>query len=121
MVLRILSDVFVVVGLFFAFAGVVGLLRMPDAYCRMQSSTNIATLGLYGAIIGGLLHAIGIVVEGNSELGWTFFVKIAIIGLFTILTNPIGGHSICKAAYKHGVRPDKDFVCDKYGEDEIDE
>ena len=120
MVLRVISDIFVVVGLFFAFAGVVGLLRMPDAFCRMQSSTNIATLGLYGAVIGGLLHAIGVVVEGNPALGWTQFVKIALIGLFAILTNPIAGHSICKAAYRHGVRPDKEFVCDKYGEDELD-
>ena len=120
MVLRVISDIFVVVGLFFAFAGVIGLLRMPDAFCRMQSSTNISTLGLYGAVIGGLLHAIGVVVEGNPTLGWTQFVKIALIGLFTILTNPIAGHSICKAAYRHGVRPDKEFVCDKYGEDEID-
>ena len=120
MVLRVISDIFVVVGLFFAFAGVIGLLRMPDAFCRMQSSTNISTLGLYGAVIGGLLHAIGGVVEGNPTLGWTQFVKIALIGLFTILTNPIAGHSICKAAYRHGVRPDKEFVCDKYGEDEID-
>lgn len=121
MVLRIISDVFVVIGIFFAFAGTVGLLRMPDAYCRMQSSTNIATLGLYGAVIGGLLHAVSVVVEGNPDLGWTMFIKIAVIGLFTILTNPIAGHSICKAAYRHGVKPDKDFVCDKYGEDEFDE
>ncbi len=121
MVLRIISDAFVVFGLFFAFAGVVGLLRMPDAYTRMQSSTNIVTLGLFGAVIGGLLHAVGVVVEGNPSLGWAQFVKIAIIGLFAILTNPIASHSICKAAYKHGVRPDKDFVCDKYGEDEFDE
>jgi len=121
MVLRIISDVFVAVGAFFALAGVVGLLRMPDAYTRMQSSTNIVTLGLLGAVIGGLLHAIGVVVEGNPTLGWTQFVKIAIVGFFAILTNPIAAHSICKAAYKHGVRPDKDFACDKYGEDEFDE
>ena len=121
MVLRIISDAFVVVGIFFAFAGTVGLLRMPDAFCRMQSSTNIATLGLYGAVIGGLLHAIGTVAGGNPELGWTQFVKIALIGLFSILTNPVAGHAICKAAYKHGDRPENGFVCDELGEDEIDE
>lgn len=120
MVLRYVSDAFVVIGIFFAFAGTVGLLRMPDAFCRMQSSTNISTLGLYGAVIGGLLKAISMIVDGY-QLGWTMLVKIALIGLFSILANPIGGHSIAKAAYKHGVRPEKEFVCDAYGEDEFDD
>lgn len=120
MVLRYVSDAFVVIGIFFAFAGTVGLLRMPDAFCRMQSSTNISTLGLYGAVIGGLLKAISMIVDGY-QLGWTMLVKIALIGLFSILANPIGGHSIAKAAYKHGVRPENGFVCDAYGEDEFDD
>ena len=120
MVLRYVSDAFVVIGIFFAFAGTVGLIRMPDAFCRMQSSTNISTLGLYGAVIGGLLKAISMIVDGY-QLGWTMLVKIALIGLFSILANPIGGHSIAKAAYKHGVRPEKEFVCDAYGEDEFDD
>ena len=120
MVLRYVSDAFVVIGIFFAFAGTVGLLRMPDAFCRMQSSTNISTLGLYGAVIGGLLKAISMIVDGY-QLGWTMLVKIALIGLFSILANPIAGHSIAKAAYKHGVRPEKEFVCDAYGEDEFDD
>ena len=49
--------IYVLIGisLFFAFAGVVGLLRMPDAFCRMQSSTNISTLGVLGVIIAGIL------------------------------------------------------------------
>ena len=43
MILRIVADVFIGLGCFFALAGVVGLLRMPDAFCRMQSSTNISS------------------------------------------------------------------------------
>ena len=118
-ILRYVSDAFVVLGIFFAFAGTVGLLRMPDAFCRMQSSTNIATLGLYGAVIGGLVKAVSMILEGH-ELGWTMLVKIALIGLFSILANPIGGHSIAQAAYRKGVEH-TEFVCDKYGEDEFDD
>ena len=44
--LRIVIDLFLVCGCFFALAGVVGMLRMPDPFSRMQSSTNISTLGL---------------------------------------------------------------------------
>ena len=44
--LRVIIDLFIVGGCFFAFAGAVGIVRMPDTFSRMQSSTNITTLGL---------------------------------------------------------------------------
>ena len=49
--------VLIALSVFFALAGVVGILRMPDAFCRMQSSTNIATFGVLGVILGGILYA----------------------------------------------------------------
>ncbi|MEI3062527.1 MAG: monovalent cation/H(+) antiporter subunit G [Oscillospiraceae bacterium] len=44
--------------LFFAFAGAVGVVRMPDTFSRMQSSTNITTLGMLLTLIGALLYFI---------------------------------------------------------------
>lgn len=108
---RVIIDAFLVLGAFFSLAGVVGMLRMPDAYCRMQSSTNIATFGVVGITVAAFIYAVA--VEGSAVMA----VKIALVGLFTILTNPISSHAICKAAYKFGVRPDKKFVCDEYGRD----
>ena len=55
--MRIAIDILIGISVFFAFAGTVGLLRMPDAFSRMQSSTNIATMGVLGVIIGGVLYA----------------------------------------------------------------
>ena len=55
--IRIVIDLFLLVGCFFAFAGVVGMLRMPDVFCRMQSSTNIATMGVIGVSIAGVIGA----------------------------------------------------------------
>ena len=105
--------IYVLIGIsvFFALAGVVGMLRMPDAFCRMQSSTNIATLGVLGVIIAGILYAAFYLKDTNMA------VKLAVLGLFYIITNPISGHAIAKAAYKHGVRPEKEMVCDQLGED----
>lgn len=111
MTLRIIIDVFLVVGAFFALAGTVGMLRMPDAYCRMQSSTNIATLGVLCLCIGAFIYAVA--VQGSG----TMAVKIALVAVFTIVTNPISSHAICKAAYKIGVRPENKMVCDEYGRD----
>ena len=109
--MRYVIDVLVVFSIFFAFAGTVGLIRMPDAFCRMQSSTNISTFGVLGVIIGGILYAIFYL--GSASMA----VKLGILGIFYIVTSPISGHAIAKGAYKHGVKPEKDMVCDKYGED----
>ena len=111
MISRVIIDILIVFSLFFAFAGVVGMLRMPDSYCRMQSSTNVATLGVLGVIAGGMIYS-GIVLGDASMI-----VKIAILGIFYIITNPIAGHAISKGAYGHGVRPVKEMTCDKLGED----
>ncbi|MBO6164110.1 MAG: monovalent cation/H(+) antiporter subunit G [Lachnospiraceae bacterium] len=113
--MRIAIDILIGISVFFAFAGVVGMLRMPDSFCRMQSSTNISTLGVLGVIIGGILYAAFFL--GDAGMA----VKLAGMGLFYIITSPISGHAICKGAYKHGVRPEKEMVCDKYGEDMVEE
>lgn len=108
--MRIIIDILLILGGFFALAGTIGVLRMPDAYCRMQSSTNISTLGVLGVVLGGAIYAFSI---GNVGMG----IKTLLIGLFLILTNPIAGHAICRAAYRSGVRPSKKMVCDEYGRD----
>ena len=109
--MRIMIDVLIAISVFFAFAGVVGMLRMPDSYSRMQSSTNVSTLGVLGVLLGGLLYAC--VFLHNGEMA----VKLAVLAVFYLITSPISGHAIAKAAYHHGVRPDNKMQCDKYGED----
>jgi multicomponent Na+:H+ antiporter subunit G len=110
MTARIIIDVLMAVGFLFALAGVVGMLRMPDAYCRMQSSTNVATLGMLGAMIAALVYSICIGATGMA-------IKLGCLCVFFIITNPISSHAICKAAYKFGLRPKDRMVCDDYGED----
>ena len=109
--MRIIIDILIVFSLLFAFAGVVGILRMPDSYCRMQSSTNISTFGILGVILGGILYAAFIL--GNAEIA----VKLVVLGAFYLITTPISGHAIAKGAYWHGVRPEKQMTCDQLGED----
>ncbi|MBQ7556543.1 MAG: monovalent cation/H(+) antiporter subunit G [Lachnospiraceae bacterium] len=113
--MRIAVDVFIVIGLFFALAGTVGVIRMPDFFCRMQSSTNIATLGVLGVVIGGLIYAIGVLGDGGMA------VKIAIIGIFNILANPIASHALMKGAYAHMKKPVDGLVTDQLGEDLVEE
>ena len=109
--MRIVIDILVAAGLIFALAGTKGILKMPDAFCRMQASTCITTLGTLGVILGGALYAF--FVMGSVSAG----IKVLFIGLLIITINPIGSHAIAKGAYKNGVRPDKEMEIDDYGRD----
>ena len=111
MAIRIVIDILMVIGLVFCVAGVKGLIKMPDTFCRMQASTCISTLGAICVLLGGLLYAIFLMGSASTA------VKIVVIALLIIVTNPIGAHSIAKGAYKAGVRPEKPMEVDDYGRD----
>ncbi|KRQ86607.1 Na(+)/H(+) antiporter subunit G [Caloramator mitchellensis] len=111
--IRIVIDIFLVLGCFFAFAGVVGMIRMPDSFSRMQSSTNIATFGVIWTCIGAAIYAF---TNGNTALG----TKAILIGVFIVLTTAVAGHAIMKAGYIHGIKPDN-MVVDEYGRDNPNE
>ena len=111
MVLRIVIDALMVIGLFFALAGTIGVLKMPDTYCRMQALTCTATLGMLGIMLGAILYAVFIMGSTSSA------IKIGVIAIMIFATNPIGSHAIARGAYKSGVRPEKELVTDDYGRD----
>ena len=111
MILRVLIDLFLVIGFIFAVAGTKGVLHMPDTFCRMQASTCISTLGTLGVVVGAALYAVCIM--GSPSTG----VKIIVIGLLIITINPVGAHAIAKGAYRHGIRPDKEMEIDDFRRD----
>lgn len=112
MALRIVIDVLLGVGAFFALVGVLGILFMPDTFCRMQASTCVNTMGVIGLTVGALLYAIFF-----KQMDVASAVKIGVIGLLILVTNPIGAHSIAKGAYKAGIRPAKPMETDDLGRD----
>ena len=111
MAVRIVMDVFFLIGLVFALAGTLGILKMPDTFSRMQASTCVSTLGVLGVVIGGVLYAaISMHSAGTA-------IKIAVIGLLIMVTNPIGSHVLARGAYKAGIRPEKKMEIDDLGRD----
>lgn len=104
MIARIIIDIFLIIGLFFIFAGVIGMLRMPDTFCRLQSSTNIVTMGGLPILIAAAIYGFYI---GNVAIG----IKSVMIGIFIILTNPAASHAMTKAAYKIGTPMFKKSSC----------
>jgi multicomponent Na+:H+ antiporter subunit G len=73
----------------FALLAAVGVLRMPDVFTRMQASTKASTLGLGCLLVGAAL-----------QLGdFASLIRVASIGAFVLLTTPVSGHVIARAAY----------------------
>ncbi len=122
MALRIVADVLIGIGLIFALAGTKGIIKMPDAFCRMQASTCINTMGVIGVALGALVYVLfvqGALPAGFDRTGTA--IKIAVIALLIITVNPIGSHAIAKGAYRAGIRPDKPMENDDLGRDLEDE
>ena len=92
-----LTLIFLILGLFFIWAGCFGLYRMPDLFCRMHATSKATTLGLVFILMASFVHL------GFSTVG--FKAVLAII--FAFLTAPVGAHLISRAAYQRGVEMDE--------------
>ena len=112
MVADIIMYILLVIGLFFSFVGVLGILRMHDVYGRLQASTCIPTLGNICLMIAGIIYA------ATHSLGGSTIAKLVIIMLMILCTNPISNHALLKGAYKGGVKSAKELVIDDYKEDD---
>ena len=112
MIADIIMYVLLALGLFFTLVGVIGVLRMHDVYGRLQASTCIPTLGNICLMVAGIIYA------ATHSLGGSTIVKLVIIMLMILCTNPISNHALLKGAYKGGVNPAKELVIDDYKEDD---
>jgi multicomponent Na+:H+ antiporter subunit G len=98
---------FVWVGILFDFLGVLGLLRLPDVYNRLQAATKCVTFGSAGLLFGVF------VLKGFTSFGFKVLLAIA----FIFLTSPIAAHAIARAAHRSGVPLSPESVVDLYEAD----
>lgn len=95
MIFHILSWLFILLGLFFAITGAVGLFKLPDFYTRIHAAsvadTSCAALILFGLMLN----------TGFSLIT----VKLLLILLLLWFTGPISSHSLVKAARESNLNP----------------
>jgi multicomponent Na+:H+ antiporter subunit G len=99
-----LTDIALVIGVFFMFVASLGVLRLPDFYARLHAPTKAATLGLLA-----LLTALAIDVPETTTI-----TKAVVAMLFIGATAPLGAHLLGRAAYRCGVRLPPGTVIDEY-------
>ncbi|MBS4022955.1 MAG: monovalent cation/H(+) antiporter subunit G [Dethiobacter sp.] len=85
-------------GIFFFMIGVIGLLRLPDAYSRMHATTKCDTLGAGLILFALALYALYTGFPATS-------IKLILLIIFVWVTNPTSAHVIARAAYRSNDAP----------------
>ncbi|HVU60185.1 MAG TPA: monovalent cation/H(+) antiporter subunit G [Mycobacteriales bacterium] len=86
--------VLVAIGAFSSLSGAIGILRLPDVYCRVQASTKNVTLGALPVLIAVVLAR-----------GWDtpYSPRVLIVAGLMLVASPAASHALIRAAWKIGV------------------
>lgn len=89
---QVLAVILSLMGAAFLVVAGVGVIRLPDAYCRSHALGKATTLG-----ICCLLLAMGLAIHDFPW--WKVFLAIC----FQLVTIPVASHLFCLIAYKRGI------------------
>ncbi len=79
------------IGFGFSLSGAVGILRMPDVYCRIQCSSKTITMGAIPALIA--------LVIGEGPIS-SYGSRALIVATLLVILSPTASHALARAAYK---------------------
>ena len=80
-------------GAAFFLVGTIGLLRLPDFFCRVHAATKCDTLGAGAVLLAMALFS-----------GWGVdAAKIIALLLLVLIYSPTCGHALARASYRTGV------------------
>jgi len=80
-------------GTFFVVVAAIGVLRMPDVYCRSHALGKAMTLGIMLLLIGYGLSV--------PDASW---FKLFVALVFQFVTIPVASHLFCLTAYRKDVK-----------------
>jgi len=107
MIRQVAGTIFIFIGVGFDFLGVLGLIRLPDVYNRLQAATKCVTFGTAGLLLGVFI------LEGFTSFGFKALLGIA----FVFLSSPVAAHAISRAAHRSRVPLAPETVVDMYKAD----
>lgn len=86
--------VLAVVGLGFSLSGALGVVRMPDLYTRIQSSSKNITMGALPVLVA--------LVVGEGFVS-SYTSRALFVAVLLMVVNPAASHALARAAYKSGI------------------
>lgn len=90
-----LSWLFLCAGSLVVLVGTLGLLRLPDVFCRMHGAGMTDTLGAF-------LILLGLAFQTQMDL---VTVKLFLVFAFLMVTSPTATHALAQAAVADGYKP----------------
>ncbi|NJK90827.1 MAG: monovalent cation/H(+) antiporter subunit G [Blastochloris sp.] len=93
MITSLLTATLLLSGAFFILLAAIGLIRLPDIYCRSHAIGKAMTLGISSLLLALLVDL------GLAQTG----LKVVLAICFQFLTIPIGSHLLCLIARQHEV------------------
>jgi multicomponent Na+:H+ antiporter subunit G len=106
-VIETIVIVLAAVGWAFSLSGAVGIVRMPDVYCRIQCSSKMITMGALPVLIA--------LVVGEGPVS-VFGSRALLVAILLLVINPVASHALARAAYKTGVPMWSGAVADQVAE-----
>lgn len=107
MIRETIGMVFIFIGIGFDFFGVLGLVRLPDVYNRLQAATKCVTFGTAGLLFGVFI------IQGFNSFG----IKALIGIVFIFLAAPVAAHAIARASHRNGIPLTEKTIIDAYKQD----
>ncbi|MGG3941769.1 monovalent cation/H(+) antiporter subunit G [Peribacillus psychrosaccharolyticus] len=93
---KLIAGILILLGAFLFLASTLGVIRLPDVYTRNHAASKSTTLGVISILIGTCIYFYAQHGHFNSRLILAIF--------FILLTAPVAGHLISRAAYNTNVK-----------------
>ncbi|MDT0446973.1 monovalent cation/H(+) antiporter subunit G [Streptomyces johnsoniae] len=87
----VVSSVLMLVGALFCLLAGVGVLRFPDAICRLHAAAKAQTLGVVLILLGTELQV-------SVKFAWA----LLLVAVFQLITVPVTGQVVGRTAYRTG-------------------
>ena len=95
LLLTTFAAVLIAAGCLFFLAGTIGLLRLPDFYCRLHATTKCDA-------VGAVLILFGVALIAGAD---TQTVRIVALIALIAISSPTAGHALARAGWHAGHRP----------------
>ncbi len=105
--LEIVSGIFLLSGTLCCMIGALGLVRLPAFFERTHAGGLADTMGASLCIIGMIIYTCGMDLPSWIDADFKYralvIVKLVSIAALLLVTSPIAGHALAKAAYEKGL------------------
>ena len=88
--LQFIALIAVIIGTLFSVIGILGLIRLPDVYSRLQATGKVAVFGVVLLLVAAAAW---------TPLSWG---RALLLILLLMVAGPVTSHAIASAAYRIG-------------------